>query len=71
MFLGSRLVNLIDLLFPLTRITRYPLPTFSIYGLTKSRIQSLTPVALSIIAFVFGIVTIVTTAWSPQCGFSC
>ncbi|KAF8476314.1 hypothetical protein DFH94DRAFT_758395 [Russula ochroleuca] len=37
-----------------------------IYGLTKSRIQSLTPVALSIIAFVFGIVTIVTTAWSPH-----
>ncbi|KAH9984924.1 hypothetical protein BJV77DRAFT_143680 [Russula vinacea] len=36
-----------------------------IHRLTESRIQSLTPIALSIIAFAFGIVTIVTSAWSP------
>ncbi|KAH9984919.1 hypothetical protein BJV77DRAFT_143332 [Russula vinacea] len=38
--------------------------TYRIYGLTKSRIRCLTPIAFSIIAFVFGIVTNVTSAWA-------
>ena len=55
-----------DLLFTLTR---YSFPIFSIYSLTKSRIQSLVPMGFSTFAFVFGMVTIVTSSWFPQCGF--
>ncbi|KAH9984926.1 hypothetical protein BJV77DRAFT_143766 [Russula vinacea] len=36
---------------------------YRIHGLTKSRIQSLTPMAFSFIAFVFGVVTTTTTTW--------
>ncbi|KAF8476312.1 hypothetical protein DFH94DRAFT_855241 [Russula ochroleuca] len=36
---------------------------YRIHGLTKSYIQSLTPIAFSTIAFVFGMVTIVSTTW--------
>jgi len=39
---------------------------FRIYGLTKSRTKSLVPIAFSIIAFVFGMVTVVATAWSSH-----
>lgn len=65
-FLAYRLVNLFGLLFTLTR---YPLRTFRIHGLTKSRIQSLTPIAFSFIAFVFGVVTTTTTTWVAKCVF--
>src|SRR5579863_4298655 len=39
----------------------------SIHGLTKSRVQSVTVAALSTVAFVFGMVTIVTTWRKPMC----
>ncbi|KAF8495959.1 hypothetical protein F5888DRAFT_512800 [Russula emetica] len=35
-----------------------------IHGLTKSLVQSLTPLFFSIVAFVFGIVTVTATTWS-------
>ena len=63
---SSHFGRLIDLLF---KLTLYSFPVFSIYGLTKSRIQSLVPMAFSIIAFVFGMVTIVSTSWVMRCGF--
>jgi hypothetical protein len=65
-FLAYRLVNLIDLLFTLTR---HPFLTFSIHGVTKSRVQCLAPIPFSIIAFAFGMVTNVTSAWAQKCGF--
>lgn len=59
--------QLVDL-FPLAR---YSFPGFSIKALTGSRIQFVMVMALSIIAFVFGMVTIVT-GWkipSQRCAF--
>ncbi len=63
---SSQLGWFIDILF---RLTRYSFPTSSIYSLTKSLIQSLAPAFFSIIAFVFGMVTVVSTAWTHQCVF--
>ncbi|KAN0111840.1 hypothetical protein V8E52_008046 [Russula decolorans] len=37
-----------------------------IHGLTKSLVQSLTPMFFSILAFVFGMVTVVATAWTKD-----
>ena len=59
---------LIDLLFML--LMRYLLPPLSIYGLTKSRIQSLIPMVFSLLAFVFGMINILATSWTLQCVFS-
>lgn len=63
-FLATRLVHLL-----LFRLTRYPFPTFSIYSLTKSRIQGLTPIFFSTLAFVFGMITVVATTWTKECVF--
>ncbi|KAF8495957.1 hypothetical protein F5888DRAFT_1707883 [Russula emetica] len=38
--------------------------TTRIHGLTKSLVQSLTPMIFSVIAFVFGLVTVVATSWT-------
>ena len=54
-----------DVLF---RLIRYPSSTYSIHGLTKSLVQSLTPLLFSIIAFVFGMVVVIST-WSEECVF--
>ena len=62
-FLATRLVHQ-----PLVQSDSMPIPDFhSIHGLTKSLVQSLTPMFFSIIAFVFGLVSIVATTWTPQC----
>jgi hypothetical protein len=51
----------------LFRLTRCSFPAFSIHGLTKSLVQSLTPMFFSTLAFVFGMVTVVATTWTKQC----
>lgn len=50
-------------------LTRYSFPNSSIEGLTQSRIQSSTVIALSAVAFVFGMVTVITSWRDARYGF--